>query len=206
MTITLFDCEQNSPEWYAARLGIPTASAFATVMASGKDGGASVTRKAYMMKLAGEIITGEPMESYENAHMERGKIMEDEARSFYSLIRNVDVARVGFIRNGDTGCSPDGLIGKSGMSEIKTKIPNQLITCILRDDFPPEHRAQCQGSLWVAEREWIDFIAYWPKMPPFIIRAGRDEGYIKTIKSEVARFNDELAELVTKIRNYRPAA
>jgi predicted nucleic acid-binding protein len=29
----------------------------------------------------GEILTGEPMESYSNAHMERGKAMEDEARS-----------------------------------------------------------------------------------------------------------------------------
>jgi hypothetical protein len=40
---------------------------FSTVMAKGKDGGKSVTRRTYMLKLAGEILTGEPMESYSNS-------------------------------------------------------------------------------------------------------------------------------------------
>src|SRR5690349_15047654 len=80
--IVIFDCEQNSTEWYRARMGLPTASEFATILAKGKDGGASLTRQTYMRKLAGEIITDEPMESYVNAAMERGKIMEAEARDF----------------------------------------------------------------------------------------------------------------------------
>jgi hypothetical protein len=60
----IIDCEQGSPEWFAARAGIPTASEFHTVMAVGKQGGKSVTRVAYLNKLAGEILTGEPMPSY----------------------------------------------------------------------------------------------------------------------------------------------
>src|SRR5258708_4194162 len=115
----IFDCEQNTPEWFKARMGIPTASEFSTVMASGKDGGESKTRKTYMYKLAGEIVTGEPMEAYSNSHMERGKIMEDEARDFYCFTRNAEAQRIGFVRNGAKGCSPDSFIGANGMVEIK---------------------------------------------------------------------------------------
>jgi hypothetical protein len=63
MAPRIIECQQGEPEWFAARLGIPTASEFSTVMAKGKDGGKSVTRRTYMLKLAGEILTNEPMES-----------------------------------------------------------------------------------------------------------------------------------------------
>lgn len=198
----IIDCEQGTEPWFRARAGMPTASEFATVMASGKAGGPSLTRRTYMHKLAGEIITGEPMESFSNAHMERGKVMEDEARDFYAFMQNVEPERVGFIVNGQKGCSPDSLIGDVGMLEIKTKLPHLMIECILRDDFPPEHKAQCQGALWVAEREWIDIAVYWPKMPPFVKRAARDEEYIATLSSAVDQFNEELAALVEKIKAY----
>ena len=197
----IITCEQGTPEWFAARMGIPTASEFATVMASGKGGGESKTRRTYMLKLAGEIITGEPMESYSNAHMERGKVMEDEARNFYSFITDADPERVGFIRNGQKGCSPDSLLGNDGMLEIKTKAPHLAIETIIKDkDFLPEHKAQCQGALWVAEREWIDLAVYWPKVPIFIKRAYRDDEYITKLSAAVDVFNDELQEIVAKVR------
>jgi predicted phage-related endonuclease len=88
------------------------------------------------------------------------------------------------------------------MLEIKTKLPHLLIDCLLKDNFPPEHRAQCQGALWVAEREWIDIAVYWPGLPLFVKRAHRDEEYINQIASAVAQFNEELAEIVAKVRNY----
>lgn len=197
----VFTFEQGTPEWFAARMGIPTASEFATVMASGRGGGESKTRRTYMLKLAGEIITGEPMESFSNAHMERGKVMEDEARNFYSFMTDADPERVGFIRNGQKGCSPDSLIGSDGMLEIKTKLPHLAIEAILKDkDFLPEHKAQCQGALWVAEREWIDLAVYWPKVPLFVKRAYRDEDYIAKLSAAVDAFNSELQEVVAKVR------
>ncbi len=187
-------------------MGIPTASEFHTVMAKGKDGGASLTRRTYLLKLAGEIMTGEPMDSYSNAHMERGKIMEDEARDFYSFTKDADPLRIGFIINGSKGCSPDSLIADDGMLEIKTKLPHLLIDLLLKDEFPPEHKAQCQGALWVAERQWIDIAVYWPKMPLFIKRAVRDDIYIKQISEAVDKFNDDLRETVAKIRRYGRSA
>src|SRR5262249_4476067 len=155
-------CDQGTPEWFACRMGVPTASEFATVMAKGKEGTESKTRRTYLLKLAGEIVTGEPMENYSNAHMERGKAMEAEARDLYSFVKNTDSERIGFIRNGNKGCSPDSFIGEKGLLEIKTTLPHLLIDRLLHDDFPPEHKAQCQGQLLVAEREWIDIAVYWP--------------------------------------------
>lgn len=198
MSIQIFDCDQNTPEWHVARAGIPTASKFSTVMAKGE----GKTRAKYMRQLAGEIITGQPMESTSNAHTDRGHVMEPEARELYAFATDTAPEQVGFIRNGQKGCSPDALISANGMLEIKTKLPDLLIECLERDEFPPEHKSQCQGALWVAEREWIDIIVYWPAMPVFIKRAYRDEPYIASMSKAVDQFNDDLAALVERIRNY----
>jgi hypothetical protein len=198
----IFDCDQNSPEWYACRLGIPTASMFATVLAKGKDGGVSLTRKTYLYKLAGEIITGDPMDNFSNDHMQRGKDMEDEARNLYAFMTDAIPQRIGFVRNGQKGCSPDSFIGTAGALEVKTKLAHMTIECLLRDEFPPEHKAQCQGALWVCEREWIDIAVYWPKLPLFTKRAYRDEAYISRLSDAVDQFNEELASMVERVKRY----
>ena len=153
-----------------------------------------------MLKLAGEVLTGEPMENYSNHHMERGQVMEAEARHCYAFMKDADPRPVGFIRNGDKGASPDALVEGNGLLEIKTQLPHLLIDLILKDDFPPEHKAQCQGQLWVAEREWLDLAVYWPRLPLFVKRTGRDEPYIKDMAAEVVTFNDEMAGVVENIR------
>lgn len=202
MPLEIVSCDQNSAEWFRARMGIPTASEFATVIAKGRSGGDSKTRQTYLYKLAGEIITGDPMESFSNAHMERGKVMEDDARCLYEFMTDAKCERVGFIRSGRKGASPDSLIGDTGMVEIKTKLPHLMIETILRGEFPPEHKAQCQGQLWVAEREWIDIAVYWPGMPLFVTRATRDEEFIKQLAEGVDAFNDELDSIVARVRAY----
>src|ERR1700680_4179442 len=202
MTLVVIGCEQGSEEWHRARMGIPTASRFHTILAKGKDGSASLTRRTYLMELAGEIITGEPMESFSNGHMERGKAMEEEARDLYSFMRDAEPQRVGFIVNGPKGCSPDSLLGEDGILEIKTKLPHLLGELLLKDEFPPEHKPQCQGALWVAQREWIDIAVYWPKMPLFVKRAARDEAYIAKLAAEGDRFNADLATIVERIKRY----
>ncbi len=202
MPIEIWDGEQNSADWALARAGIVTASQFKTVLANGRGGGESITRRKYLYTLAGEIITGEPAESYSNHHMQRGHEMEGEARNFYAFLRDASPQRVGFIRNGRKGASPDSLIGESGILEIKTAIPSVLIELLIKDQFPPEHKAQTQGQLWIAERDWVDICVYWPGMPPLIKRAGRDEKYIGELSSAVGQFNEELDELVERVRSY----
>lgn len=196
----IHDVIQGSPAWLQIRLGIPTASIFSSILAKGE----GKMRRSVLLRLAAERITGEPVETYNNFNTDRGHEMEPEARKLYAFLADEPVTQVGFIRDDakGAGCSPDGLVGENGALEIKSAFPHILIDKIDADKFPPEHKAQCQGVLWVAEREWIDLLVYWPGMPAFQKRSYRDEAYIATLASEVARFNDDLAELVEKVRRY----
>lgn len=201
MSMEIIDTEQGSPEWFAARAGIPTASEFMTIQAKGRDGGASVTRRKYMLQLAGEILTGEPTpEGFSNGHMERGKAMEDEARNLYAFMKDADPLRVGFIRNGRKGGSPDSLLGANGGLEIKTALPHIQIERLLKGTLPTEHVAQVQGNLWVSEREYWDFVSYWPKLPLLVVRVPRDDTYIAKLAEAVDAFNEELDAVVASIR------
>ena len=195
----IIDVEQGSPEWYAARLGIPTASAFSTILSSNKEAKDKKTRTEYMRKLAGEIVTGEPMESYSNVHMERGKVQEDEARDLYAFMQDCDPQRVGFILNGERGCSPDSLIGEDGGLEIKAALPHIQIDRLLRGTLPAEHKAQVQGNIWLCERKWWDFCSYCPKLPLLVVRVMRDDDYIADLSKAIDQFNSELTELVNQI-------
>jgi hypothetical protein len=192
----IFNVEQGSPEWFGVRMGIPTASMYSTVMAKGKQGGESLSRRKYMLQLAGERLTKEPMESYTNDHMERGKEQEPAALAQYEFDTEQTVERVGFIRCGRTGCSPDGLIGKDGMVEFKSALPHILIDIHLRGRCPPEHLPQCQGNLWIAQRKWIDLVVYSPGLPSFVERMARNEAYINDIAGAVGTFNRELDDVV----------
>lgn len=196
--IEIYRGEQGTDEWRQMRAGIPTASEFATVLAKGRSGGESKTRRTYLLKLAGERLTGEPAESYSNAHMERGKAMEAEARDAYAFMHDADYEQVGFIRNGNAGCSPDGLIGDDGMVEIKTKLPHLQLEVLLADELPAEHVVQCQGALWIAEREWLDFVSYWPRLNLFVTRVVRDETYIARLAEAVAEFNEEMETVIKR--------
>lgn len=206
MELQVFDCEQGTPEWYAARAGIPTASEFDTVLAKGKGGGESKTRRTYMLKLIGERLTGAPMYSHSNEHMERGKEMEAEARNLYAMVSDLEPVQIGFMRRGDAGASPDSLVGDTGLLEIKTKLAHLQLDVLLTDELPSEHRAQCQGQLWIAEREWVDFVSYWPGLPLFSKRVFRDEDYIKRLAEAVRVFNEEMEETIAKVQQYRRAA
>lgn len=202
MAAEIITCEQGTPEWHTCRLGIATSSEFKSILAKGE----GRMRRTYMMKLLGERLTGEPAENYSNGHMDRGKTMEAEARTAYAFLQAEEPEIVGFIRNGNVGCSPDSLIGASGMLEIKTKLPHLQLEALLAGSLPSEHQAQVQGQLWVAEREFVDFVSYWPKLPLFVKRVYRDEIYIKTLAVEVAKFNDELAALESRVLAMRSAA
>lgn len=195
----IIDCEQGSPEWYAARMKMPTASAFKDVMAEGK----GLSRLTYMRKLAGECLTGRPMENHTNKHMDRGREREPVVLAEYQFLTGSMIERVGFIHNGIAGCSPDGLIGKDGMVEVKDALPHILVEIMLRMDFPPEHRAQTQGSLWVAQRKWCDLVVGCDGAIPYIRRTFRNETYIAELEREIIRFNKELAAMVKHLKAKR---
>lgn len=196
------DIQQGTIEWLRVRMGIPTASCFHEVMMKpGPRGGLPKGRITYMHKLAGEILTDEPMDSYVGFSMQRGKNDEDSARKYYAMVTDIEPQQVAFIKNGNCGCSPDSLIGTNGMFETKSAAAHIQIERLQNKDVPNEHFAQCQGGLMVAEREWIDFMSYCPRLPPFIKRVYRDERFIAELRIDINDFVDELNDLVERIRS-----
>lgn len=208
------DVPQRSDEWFALRLGMPTASKFATIMAEGKDGEASRTREAYMRKLAGEILTGEIDEEFKSEAMKRGVAMEPEALEWYERTHFVDLERVGFVRRtvhpplGEpfvSGCSPDARVPRKGkVIEVKTLRPDLLIEAVRKGaaGFPAKHRAQCQGSMWIDGAETCDLILFyrgWKSPPVFTIE--RDDKYIARLIEEVEKFVYEVGALVKDIKS-----
>ena len=203
------ECPQGSYEWFKARIGIPTASMFCELL-RGPRGGEAKGRRTYLLKKAGELLTGVPSEEeFFNGHMERGKLMEDEARAHYEFIHeDAELLRVGFVRNGRAGGSPDALIDQNGALEIKTCMPHRgLLDALVTGKVAPNFVAQCQGINWITEREYCDLIIYWnperrdgaPGIPAFTTRLYRDEDFIKTLASEVARFNEEVDAIVEHV-------
>lgn len=205
--LDIIDCPQGSDQWHAARAGIPTASEFSTVLAKDKGGGESKTRKAYLYKLAAERLTGEVVQTWGgNEHTERGKALEGEARDLYAYVKGADPAPVGFLRRGPVGCSPDSLVGDDGLLEIKTKLPHLQVALLDSNELPPEHRAQVQGQLWISGRQWLDFMSYWPGLPPFICRVERDPLYMVELGKATSIFLAELEALTDRIRSMQEAA
>lgn len=176
-------------------------------MANGKDDGPSLTRRDYLYRLAGEIITGQPAEeTFKSRAMDRGKEMESEAIADYEARKGVEVQRVGLGINfsGLKRCcaSPDGIVGFDGGLETKSMRPDLMIALLERGGprMLAEHRAQVAGNMLVFERDWWDLSVYWPQMPPFIVRVYRDESYLRELHNQIEIFNHDLARLIERIR------
>lgn len=192
---------QGGDEWFTARLGCATASCFADVMAKGE----GVVRKKYMRRIVAERLTGKPVETFSNPHLERGTEQEGYARMEYESMTGNLVQEVGFLRHPElmAGASPDGIIDSSGGIEIKSVIPTVQIETIERGAYPVQHKPQIMGSLWISGREWWDFVSYSPDMPEqlrlYIYRVERNEEYIAELEAEVIRFLNEAEEMYQRL-------
>jgi putative phage-type endonuclease len=185
-------CEQRSDEWFQLRLGKVTASNFSTAMSNGSG------RKTYMMKLLAERMTGIPHENYSAKWMDEGSELEPEAREYYEKAKGVNVVQVGFVDIGDIGVSPDGFVGDDGGLEIKCPFPSTHLGWILKGKLPPEHKAQVQGTMWVCERKWWDFVSFDPRVkhrPIWVFRENRDDDYINDMAKKINKFIQELENL-----------
>jgi hypothetical protein len=200
--VKLINCDQGTPEWHAARCGIPTASSFDKVMAVGRGNSESVTRRNYIAQLVVERLTGkQPGGGFENASTRQGKEREPLARRAYYLKTGNLVEEVGFCLDDEIACgaSPDGLVEDDGGLELKCPEINTHMEYLLRDGMPPEYRWQVQGNLMVTGRKWWDFCSYNPDFPEhlqlLVRRVRRDDIAIMTLRHELKKF---LAEVEAK--------
>ena len=160
-------CEQRTPEWASARLGLLTASNLGDAFATTKSG-FSTSRRNLKLRLVLERLTGKSQESgYTNAAMERGVLLEPEARAAYEADSGLLVDTVGFIAHDDllTGASPDGLIGQDGGLEIKCPGAAAHLDFLKTNVIAHDYRLQMAHALWLTGREWWDFCSFSPDFP-----------------------------------------
>lgn len=168
----IINCEQGTDAWYAARAGIITASEIQNVMAQGRAGEPSKTRRQYLLVTVAELITGRAARRkfQGTVNTEWGKEQEAEGRRLYGLQSGVEPEVVGFVKNGQMGCSPDFFVGQDGGGEIKCKLEDIHLEVLLANKTPAEHIKQIQFTLLVTKRDWWDFVSYCPGLPLFVER------------------------------------
>jgi hypothetical protein len=200
----IIDCVQGTPEWAAARIGIPTASEFSRLVTS--TGAASKSLSGYANELAAELFAGQTLDAFEgNVWMNRGKDMEAAAVDLYAFTTDADVQRVGFVTNdaGLAGCSPDALVGDDGGLEIKClKAERHIAARLYYQKYgkaPTDYIQQVQGSLLITGRAWWDLSFFHPELPPLTIRHFPDKemhgALIKGIADVLAERDAALASM-----------
>ena len=208
--------EQRSEEWFAARLGKVTASKIVDVMARTKAGwGAG--RANYMAQLISERLTGEQQSSFSNAAMQWGTDTEPQARAAYTLITGRTVEEVGFVDHPAiemSGASPDGLVGDSGLVEIKCPNTATHLETLITGAVPTKYRKQMLWQMACTGRAWCDFASFDPRVPfemqLFVQRVELDPADLAETEAAVREFLAETAakitELETKYQNKEIAA
>jgi hypothetical protein len=197
----LHNVAQYSDAYDRLRLGIPTSSHFHKIITP--QGKPSKQWREYACVLIAERILQRKIEFYNSPAMERGLIVESEAADWYEFDQDVTVQRVGFITDDDhtVGCSPDRLVGKHGLLEIKAPLPHTQIEYWISGEVNERFRPQLQGQLYVSQRSWVDIVCWHDVLPKVVMRVEPDERFIAALDRELQIFNFFIENVMEKIRN-----
>jgi hypothetical protein len=213
-----FKVEQRTDAWLAKKAGKISASRAKDVMAFSKKNGAVLkARIDYAIELAYERLSGKSRGIPMSATMQWGVDVEPAARCAYEARVGIMVQSSGFdiLEDGSIikeeelidinwlGCSPDGLVGEGGI-EIKCPYNPTVHALTWLNGMPEEHIPQVQFSMMIKKAPWWDFVSYDPRAPEagrlYIQRIERDEEYIKDMAYHCQTLNDEVNELVDKLK------
>ena len=167
---------QGSVEWLQARCGIPTASEFDNLITPTGELRKGEMPKTYLATKLAEWWTGGIIEQFNSSFaMEQGQILESEAVPWFELEYGVEINRVGLCTtdDGKIGCSPDGLIGQTGI-EIKCPRVDTHVGYLLAGVLPKQYTAQVQGCMFVTGARHWRFLSYCRRFPQLVLTVERD--------------------------------
>lgn len=196
---------QGTPEWFAARCGKFTASRFGDLMAKTKSGrGASFDN--LIAAIVAERLTGRIIETYQNAAMERGVELENEARTEFEKRTGKLVMQPAFYvhpKYNFVGCSPDGEIDDA---LVEIKCPASMakhLEALEGDSYANSYKWQLQGQMWVTGHKLVKFVSYdprWPENLRLAIRdVGRDELAIKELEETILMAEEIVQEKIKEL-------
>jgi len=189
----LHKVKQKSEEWFGLRRKHPLTASNSTAIITTGAGLETLCWTAIAEKLSSKIV-----EHYSNEHTERGIELEPQAVTIYELETGNEVEEVGFITNDKIsdvgGVSPDGIISKDGMVEVKC--PDDVKFLKLLAEFNETGKItiekgyyrQMQMQMMFAERKWNDYVVFNPNFSPNIIiqRVEPDEKVVEKLKIGLA--------------------
>ena len=122
----------------------------------------------------------------------------------YEFMQDVTVEQIAFVAHpsiADAGASPDGLVGESGLVEIKCPNTATHIDTLIKQEIPAKYITQMMWQMACTGRKWCDFVSYDPRLPEsmqlFVKRIERDDKLIAELENEVSIFLD--TEVSTKV-------
>lgn len=193
------DVEQNTPEWEEVKLGKASSSGYSKFMAHyGKQFGEPAHR--YALQIALERVNGRKAAySFKNDEMDRGHDQEPMAKILYEEQFFVDVTNGGFFDWGEYGDSPDGLIARDGVLEVKSVIASVHEANIKRGAPDPSYKWQIVGHLDGTQRDWVDFASYCADYPEWnqliVYRTHR-----KDVTEELAQLAERRAKFLELVQ------
>lgn len=187
-----YDIIQNTEEWFDLKVGKFSASTCADLLMDKKTKGYT----GLIDKIVEERITGQTSESKKfqgNQFTERGHEFEPVAREDYELRTFSDVIIIGVIELDEwVLCSPDGLIGDTGLYQAKCPIFNTQKGYLKTQKVPTNYYKQMQFELYVSGREYNVFNSYHPHLPAVDIIIKRDEQMIYEIEKRLSEAKKEV--------------
>ena len=163
--IDFSNLEQGSEDWLVAKLGVMSASEAHAILSGAK----TQTKKTYIAKKIGQVITGIPEDEFNAKALQWGKENEAAARTGYSFVKGKEVKEVGFTYKDMSlreGCSPDGQVkGERHFIEIKCPFTTEVyVKMACFDQIKPEWEKQVQYSMRVLDVDQYDFVIYDPRV------------------------------------------
>lgn len=201
----IINCKQGSSEWFAARLGVVTASeidALITPLWKTRTGEGVET---YRYKKLCEKLLGYSPDAAGSFAMNQGSIIETIARPWYAFTYDTEIATPGFCVSDDgrIGCSPDGLIGDDCGLEIKSPQPPQHLRYLTAGEVPKDYLAQVHFSMLVTGRPRWMFVSFSLQLPPLVIEVKRDEEIQKRLREALDSFFPAFDEIYAKMTAWR---
>ena len=195
---------QGTPEWLAERAGKVTASMISNVLMKPETAGF----RDYQAQLVAEDLTGKPQGSdFTSAAMQFGTETEPLARSAYEAETGFSVDEVGFCQHPKierAGASPDGLVGNSGLVEIKCPKVATHLAYLIADVVPAAYKNQMMWQMACTGRDWCDFVSFRPDLPEhlqlFIVRFKRDPARILELETAVVAFLDGVDKMLSQLK------
>lgn len=181
---------QRTEGWFAQRLGRFTGSRISELLGVK---GLGLMGEGYALEKACELVFGkDDEEDFESYDMKRGNMLEPLAFGMFQRKMDLDFVEVKeahFFEYGtNAGASPDGLVGKDEILEIKCPRSKKFFKIVQSNEVDKKYNDQMQMEMLCTNSvacNYFNYIQFNGKEYGHLIRVERDEERINLIKERI---------------------